>query len=337
MTTVLLLLCSCSDDDKTEDLLPQEEEQHLISVSATTQDFTRADKTTMDNLQRNGFSVVCGKLDPYGYLSTYDGFSDNCVYDATEEQWNWEKDMHYWTKDDENGGGYIPLEFFALYTPTEDIDLGAVMGDQITVLFQNGNQGTADIMLATLYDASYETNNGVLLFDFKHILANVTVAAQVTSEHSEAFEYYTVKAVLSSPKYVEYAPKGYEYDDFLGEKWYYDEEKGTIDFNFEDSDARFYTTDNSPKALGSNYFLVPNTDTRNRYYDLKVICYGYQPGDANGTLLKELSTKVNLNGCEGKNVVLNLNIDLHNDEIVIDTKHFHTSLDAPAVRITDEN
>lgn len=332
MTTVLLLLCSCGDDDKTESLLPQEEERHLISVSATTQDFTRAGEATLDDLKSNGFTVIAveEKQDWNGgtYGVVYEGFPDTCTF--TGNKYIWAHGYHLWPEENNYGETeYIPLSFFAFYPDTDNVGFSGITGTEMPIAFHNGNDGTVDVLFATITNATYETTNGVLDFKFEHLLTNVSVEARVTSAHTEEYSSYRVSATLTGRNYVEYLPSGFPY--LNGDKWYNDSDDDPVIFTFEDRAVTFHTTDYSSRPIGRNYFLVPNNNHYDEYYELQVQCYGLRDGATEGTLLKTLKSKVNLSDCAGKTVVLNLNVDLHNDEMGIGGSP-NTTLDEPFVR-----
>lgn len=333
MTTALLLLCSCGDDDTTEDLLPQEEERHLISVSATTQDFTRSGEATMENIERAGFQVMAMK-DGEVY------FVDNCTYNPQNKEWGFVNGPHYWPgkedRYDTNSDTYIKvspgLDFYAFYCPVDiynknewekgwkDIELYS---------YQSFIDSNSDLLLAKLEDYAYESNPlapGVLNFDFEHMMANVSISASVTSNYDEEYDYYTIVTNLHGLDYMTY----YIDDDY----WAPFSQAGNFYTMQFLNDEIHYTLNATAQSLGINRFMIPNNDSPDEHYLLEVYCFGHMNNENEGdeTLLKNLQTTVNLNGCAGKNVVLNLNVDLHNDEIAIDTKHFHTSLDAPATR-----
>lgn len=340
--SALLLLCSCGDDDKTETLLPQEEEHHLISVSATTQDFTRSGEATLEDLKLNGFTVIA--VNNSGRI--YDNFPDTCTF--TNGEWIWKHGYHLWPEkeqgEDEDGNPidvYPPLDFYALYSPNGtaffDWDEKTHIGDYIDI-YSHLLGVAEDIMLATLTEYSYDSNPqapGVLKFDFKHLLANVSINAKVKSIMEEDYDYYTVTANLWGQYYgVYYISDNYWDDNGMGES------SIPVSFGGDGNDVHLNLNDATAQQLGSNRFVVPNPDDPSDYYTLKVRCYGHKTDDdptEEGDLIQNLETTVNLNGCEGKNVVLNLTVDVHSDEIFIDTTTKHSSLDAPVVRNSFEN
>lgn len=347
MTTALLLLCSCGDDDKTEALLPQDEERHLISVSATTQDFTRTGEATMDDLKSNGFSVIAveEKQDGYGetYKDVYENFPDQCDYNVQTSAWEFQSTpLHFWPEkedgEDEDGNPIKitpKLDFYALYSPKGTAffswDHDTHVGDYIDILPSSLDQAE-DIMLATLTEYSYDSNPqapGVLKFDFKHLLTNVSINAKVTSKYPESYDYYTISVNLNVWYYERY---------YIARNYWHTSEAGRttpVQFGFENDvvQPKFALNDTDAKQVGTNHFVVPNE--KNELYTIFVECNGHMNNEdegSSGAQLQYISAPVDLSGCAGKNVVLNLTIDLHNDEIAIDTKHFHTSLDAPATR-----
>lgn len=347
MTTALLLLCSCGDDDKTEALLPQDKERHLISVSATTQDFTRSGEATMDDLKSNGFSVIAveEKQDWYGetYKDVYENFPDQCDYNVQTSAWEFQSTpLHFWPEkedgEDEDGNPIKitpKLDFYALYSPKGTAffswDHDTHVGDYIDILPSSLDQAE-DIMLATLTEYSYDSNPqapGVLKFDFKHLLTNVSINAKVTSKYPESYDYYTVSVNLNVWYYERY---------YIARNYWHTSEAGRttpVQFGFENDvvQPKFALNDTDAKQVGTNHFVVPNNDSPDEHYLLEVYCFGHMNNENEGdeTLLKNLQTTVNLNGCAGKNIVLNLTIDLHNDEMGIGGEP-NTSLDEPFVR-----
>lgn len=257
-----LLLSACSADDASDSPVDKDKASE-IRLSANVwrvMEGTRATTYEGGTLTTGNFTCAAywaGRTDSYIAPTTMTYVTDH---------WTFDGGSRYWPLPTSNGGSWPALDFFAYMpavVPSYITDVDGV-DSQVTYAAGNpqfkctvpmthsGQDGLNEFILAMATDQTKATNSGTVNMEFKHPFARIKF--QLSASHPDiTINSITFKSLKSGGTC-----------SFNGTTSTWSSltpSDGTTDFvvTLTGDDAEFNTNPSSPRPIGTDYIMVPQT------------------------------------------------------------------------------